>query len=196
MEVMQAIRDRRSIRDYQDRPVPDESLHSVLEAGRLAPSSSNVQSWKFKVVTSQNDRAALREAAANQAFVEKAPIVIVTCLDLEAFGERAQGIVESLKKEEMASTRVAGLFGHCNSPDEERCLIHAFMNVAIAVENMALQATSEGLGTCWVRAFDPALVSKILSLPPEYPPAVLLPLGYPAERPPQRARKAIEDILL
>jgi nitroreductase len=60
METWDAIRARRNVRDYEDRPIPDADLERVLEAGRIAPSSRNGQPWDFVVVT---ERGALRELA-------------------------------------------------------------------------------------------------------------------------------------
>ncbi|OFW56095.1 MAG: hypothetical protein A2W01_10135 [Candidatus Solincola sediminis] len=196
MDIMEAIKQRRSIRSYKDDPVPVGLLDQVLEAGRLAPSSSNVQSWRFKVVTDKAAKGELRKAAMDQSFVEEAPAVIVACLDLDAFRERTRGIVELLKDEDgsVKDCDVAGLFALCDGPDEKRCLIHAFMNVSIAVENMVLTAVSLGLGTCWVRAFEPLKVAHALSLPPECPPAVLLPIGFPNQDPPARPRKEMHEI--
>jgi nitroreductase len=79
---------------------------------------------------------------------------------------------------------------------EERSLTNALINVSIAVENMVLAATSLGLGTCWVRAFQPDPVSALLSLPPECPPLFLLPLGYADEEPDARSRRSMEEIML
>lgn len=198
MEVMEAIRERRSIRDYEERPLPAEMIEQVLEAGRLAPSSSNVQSWKFKVVTDEAPRSALRKASLNQGFVEQAPVVIVACLDLEPFGERTAGLMESLMRQESRQdlSRISSLFRYCQGEDEERCLLHTAMNISIAVQNMVLAAISLGLGTCWVRAFEPEKVMEILSLPPENPPVVLLPIGFPNEHPKARSRKPMHEILL
>ncbi len=56
MDVMEAIRARRSVRAYQDRPVEEEKLNCVLEAGRLAPSAKNLQDWKFIIVRDKERR--------------------------------------------------------------------------------------------------------------------------------------------
>ena len=77
MDVMEAIRKRRSVRSYRKDPVPDEKLKKILEAARLAPSAKNLQSYKFIVVKDQKLRDKLMEAAANQSFVGEAPVVIV-----------------------------------------------------------------------------------------------------------------------
>ena len=77
MEVMEAIKKRRSIREYEDRPVPEEKLYKVLEAARLAPSAANRQRWKFIVVRDSERRQKLSQAAGGQRHVAQAPVVIV-----------------------------------------------------------------------------------------------------------------------
>jgi nitroreductase len=76
MELKEAIRKRRSIRAYQDRPVPEEVLLEVLEAARLAPSGRNSQSWKFIVVRDDEKKQALGRASGGQAHVHTAPVII------------------------------------------------------------------------------------------------------------------------
>lgn len=76
MELKEAIETRKSIRNYQDKPVPEEKLLRVLEAARLAPSASNRQRWKFIVVREEQRRQELSRAAGGQAHVAQAPIVI------------------------------------------------------------------------------------------------------------------------
>jgi len=199
MEVMEAIRGRRSIRRYDDRPVTKEIIDELLEAARLAPSASNLQTWKFKVVTDAAMRRSLREAAYNQRFVESAPVVIVACADFAAFGDRTARSVELLRSgavKPSLSMLMRMLRSEKAADPEERNLANALINVSIAVEHMVLAAVSLGLGTCWVRAFRPERVSELLSLPPECPPVFLLPLGYPREDPEARSRKSLEEILL
>lgn len=79
MNVMEAIRTRRSIRSYKDQPVEEEKLQAILEAGRLAPSANNAQDWKFVVVRDAETRRKLIKAAKNQGFVGEAPVVIAAC---------------------------------------------------------------------------------------------------------------------
>jgi len=79
MDVSEAIRQRRSIRSYQERPVEQVKLERVLDAGRLAPSARNMQEWRFVVVRDAATRARLAEAACGQAFVGEAPVVIAAC---------------------------------------------------------------------------------------------------------------------
>jgi nitroreductase len=79
MDVMDAIRTRRSIRKYRSDSVEEEKVTRVLEAGHLAPSANNRQEWRFVVVRDAVTRRKLSEAACQQRFVAEAPVVIVCC---------------------------------------------------------------------------------------------------------------------
>ena len=79
MKVMQAIKSRRSIRAYKDRPIESEKLQQVLEAARLAPSGNNRQDWKFVVVQDKQMRQELVSACHNQKFIGQAAVVIAAC---------------------------------------------------------------------------------------------------------------------
>lgn len=83
MTVEQAIRERRSIRQYTDQPVTDEELQAVLEAGRLAPSARNLQGWHFTAVREGALRAALCTACNGQPMVGQAPADLVVWADRE-----------------------------------------------------------------------------------------------------------------
>jgi nitroreductase len=83
MDVMDAIRARRSVRSYEARPVEDEKLLAVLEAGRLAPSAKNLQEWRFVVVRDAAARKKLIAAAKGQSFVGEAPVVIACCAETD-----------------------------------------------------------------------------------------------------------------
>jgi nitroreductase len=83
MDVMVAIRTRKSVRAYLARPVEDEKLNVVLEAARLAPSASNRQEWRFVVVREIEIRKKLAAAAGGQAFVGEAPVLIVACAETD-----------------------------------------------------------------------------------------------------------------
>lgn len=81
MEVFEAIKIRRSIRSYQDKPVEKEKLDKLLEAARLAPSAKNRQEWRFIVVTDREKREKLVDACKGQKFVGEAPVIIVGLVD-------------------------------------------------------------------------------------------------------------------
>lgn len=79
MDVEQAIRTRRSIRSYKNKPVADEQLRAVLEAARLAPSARNAQNWRFVVVRDKDTLGKLVDACKGQKFVGEAGAVIAAC---------------------------------------------------------------------------------------------------------------------
>jgi nitroreductase len=79
MDVSQAIKRRYSCRRYDDKPIDQEKLHTVLEAARQAPSAKNLQDWRFVVVTDKETRHRLAVAANNQTFIADAGAIIVAC---------------------------------------------------------------------------------------------------------------------
>jgi nitroreductase len=79
MDVMEAIRSRKSVRSYLDKAVEEQKLKRVLEAARMAPSASNRQEWRFVVVTDPEKRRRLAGEAAGQRFIAEAPVVIAAC---------------------------------------------------------------------------------------------------------------------
>lgn len=83
MNVMDAIKTRKSARAYIDQPVEDDKLNMILEAARLAPSASNRQEWRFVIVRELETRKKLAQIAGNQRFVGEAPIVIVACAETD-----------------------------------------------------------------------------------------------------------------
>ena len=149
MDVIDVIRKRRSVRSYTDRPVERDKIERLLEAARLAPSAGNRQEWRFLVVTDAGRRAALVKAAADQAFVGEAPVVIAACAESDGHVMR------------------------CGQP----CYP---IDVAIAIEHLALQAVAEGLGTCWIGAFFEDQAKEILGIPEEIRVVELVTVGYAA----------------
>ena len=164
MNVHQAIKIRRSVRDYKAESFPEEKLKKVLEAARLAPSAHNEQEWKFIVVKNAEQRKKLVKAALNQEFIGEAPVVIVAV---------------ALEPEEVLSSGVPNYA----------------VDLAIAIDHMTLVAVEEGLGTCWVGAFSQEEVKKVLGIPEKYKVVVLLPLGFPADKPQPKSRKNLEEIV-
>ena len=79
MGLLPEIEQRISIRDYTEEPVSRDALTRILEAGRLAPSAKNRQSWRFVAITDSETRSGLQDAAFGQEYVGKAPVVIALC---------------------------------------------------------------------------------------------------------------------
>ena len=85
MDLLNLISNRKSVRKYLDKHIPDEDLRTVLEAGRLAPSWMNVQSWKFILVKSQENKNLLSELSIGQQQVKNADALIVCIADTNAW---------------------------------------------------------------------------------------------------------------
>lgn len=166
MEVLDAIRTRRSIRAYKTDPVPGDALMKVLEAGRLAPSAGNRQPWLIVVVRDPAARERLREAYAAEWF-HQAPVAIVVC----CFPGRAW-------------TR---------QPD---CKCYSDVDATICMDHMILAAWDQGLGTCWIGAFNAEKTIEALDLPEGAEPIAMTPLGYPDETPDAKPRKSLGEIAL
>ncbi len=111
MDVFEAVQERKSIRAYQDTPVPREKLERILEAGRLAPSAANVEPWHFIVVTDKEKRKALSKGVFAK-FLAQAPLVIVVCGDKKASPDW-YAIDAALALENMVLAAVSEGLGTC-----------------------------------------------------------------------------------
>jgi len=200
LTTKEAIEQRRSIRKFKADAVPDEYLRALIDAARLAPSGSNAQPWRFKIVTDEAIRLKLAEAAYNQSFIAQAPVVLVCCADIQGYFAGTVSGIQDLEKagavetsiEQLIRTRVEEL----RTMEVEDVIPRIALNVGIAIEHIVLRALDFGLGSCWVRAFDEQMVKDIFGWGDSISVVALLPVGYPDEAPPPRKRRTIEDILL
>lgn len=160
---MKAIFERRSVRDFLDKPVEQEKLDRILRAAFEAPSAHNRRPWEFIVIQQQEDREAVAAMSPWAKMCAAAPVVLAACGDLQK-GDPGYGQNTALGED-------------------------AFwvQDLSAAVENALLQITEEGLGGVWlgwypgkdrVRSFMDAF-----GLPPHIVPFALIALGYPAKTP-------------
>ena len=166
MHVHEAMKKRKSVRSYLDKPVEKEKIDKILEAAQIAPSARNSQEWRIIVVTDKDVRKRLAiEAARNQMFVAEAPVVFVCCAETD--------------KADM-------ICGHSRYA----------VDCAIAVDHMTLAAVEEDLGTCWIGAFTQEPVRKILNIPKDIEVFALLPTGYPTDPAAvEKRRKPMDEIV-
>lgn len=176
--MLNEIEKRRSIRKYRDQPVPEEVLNDILESARLAPSGSNTQPWSFIVVRSRELREKISRADHNQAWMLTAPVFIVCVADPRCQMESGADAVFSVDEE---------------SP--EMSLKRVIRDVSIAVEHMALEADSLGLGTCWTGWYEQKEIRPVLNIPEDHYVCCVLTLGYPDEAPAPRSRKPMEELV-
>jgi len=195
-----AIESRRSIRKFKQTPVPDEYIKALIEAARLAPSASNTQPWRFKIVSDDETKTELAEAAYHQSFVAQAPVVLVCCADLQGYFEgiiaRSQEYGKEGALEETVLRVLRGRAEQLKSMNVQDLAPSIAFNVAIAIEHIVLRALDFGLGTCWVRMLDETKIRAIFGWENSMHVVALLPVGYPDEAPAPRKRRAIEEIIL
>lgn len=175
--MLEAIKTRRSVRQYSEREVDDKTLLQLIESARIAPSGHNTQPWRFIIVRSPGTKKALAEANHKQTWVGRAPVIIVCVADLSC----------RLKDE-------PGLSVDENSP--QFALKQAIRDTAIAVEHLVLEAENMGLGACWCAWFLQKDVRPLLEITEDKYVVALLPLGYPAESPDERPRMKLEEIVM
>ncbi len=117
MDVFEAIKTRRSIREYQEKEIEEEKLQRILEAGRLAPSAKNIQEWRFVVVRDKQTREKLAQAARNQSFVVQAPVCIVGCATITDYrmtsGQKAYPIDVAIAIDHMTLVAIEEGLGTC-----------------------------------------------------------------------------------
>jgi nitroreductase len=195
-----AIEKRRSIRKFKSDPVLDEYITALIEAARLAPSGSNTQPWRFKIVSDDETKAKLAVAAYHQSFVAQAPVVLVCCADLHGYFEgitaRSQDFGKEGALEETMMRVLRDRAEQLKMMNVQDLAPGIAFNVAIAVEHIVLRALDFGLGSCWVRMIDEQKIKDIFGWGNSMHVVALLPVGYPDEAPAPRKRRTIEEIIL
>jgi nitroreductase len=201
MELLKVITDRRSIRRFKKDTVPDGMIRELLNAARLAPSGGNCQPWRFVIIKSLSCKERLAKVVL-QPFATQAPLMIAACVDKHAMSnEYLKQRAEELFKARSFFAPPAGKFDlddYANQGPAGPVMDQFYLNlnVAIAIDHLTLRAVDIGLGICWIMQFDNKKVKEILMLDDRYEPFVLLPVGFPAEKPKPRPRLTMEDILI
>ncbi len=200
LTTKEAIEKRRSIRKFKAESVPDEHITELLAAARLAPSGSNAQPWRFKIVRDEETKARLAHAAYDQLFIAKGPIVIVCCADIKGYLDGTVSGVQDLGKIGAVEDRIVRIIidraGQMKSYTVDQIGPLLALNVAIAVEHIILRALDFGLGTCWIRSFDGETVRNIFGWDDNISVVALLPVGFPDESPEPRKRLPVEALLI
>ena len=164
--VFELIKNRRSVRKYKSKPVPNEILTKIMLSASYAPSAGNHQPWEFIIVRNEEKRRLITEACFGQDWMIEAPVFIVACINMRLaraiYGERGERL-------------------------------YGIQAVAAAIENMLIYAESLGLGTCWVGAFSEPKVTALLETPYYVRPAAIITLGYPAEKPEAPHREPLSE---
>ena len=172
--VMQVIKERRSIRRFQEKDIPEEVLAVVLEAARWAPSWANTQPWEIVVVKDQSIKERIQQVVSprnpSSLAILNAPVLLVICGKLKRSGYY----------KDTYPTKFGDWFMY---------------DLGLATQNLCLAAHDSGLGTVIVGLFDHDRVGEIIKLPAEQEVVVLVPLGYPDQQPSPPKRKEKSDFI-
>jgi nitroreductase len=168
LEVLEAIKGRRSIRAFTSQPVEQKLVETLIDAARHAPSAGNIQPWEFVIVKKPFAKRKLAVAALNQAFIEEAPVAIVVCAN------------------EGASESGYGSRGKT---------LYCIQDTAAATQNILLTAYAMGVGACWVGAFREEEVKQAIGLPDEVRPVAIISIGHIIANPPRHPRRPLNEIM-
>jgi nitroreductase len=172
--MLELIRTRQSDRSYSDKPVENEIIDRILEAGRMAPSACNTQPWKFIVVNDPELKTRLSEAASARllgmnSFVNQAPLLLVVIREKANMSSRIGATVKNKD--------------------------YSLIDLGIASENICLQARAEGIGSCMIGWFDEKQVKNILGIPASKRVELIITLGYPAKELREKRRKPLKEVV-
>jgi nitroreductase len=174
MDVMEAIKGRRSIRKYKSDPVPEEALHTVMEAVRWSPSWANTQCWELIAVKDPKVKSDLATVLpkGNPALssMTDAPLVVVLC------GKKG---ISGFYKGQAATAKGDWLM----------------FDTGIAMQSLCLAAHALGLGAVVVGMFDHKKAEEILRVPQNVEVVAMTPLGYPATGGATTKRKDISEFV-
>jgi nitroreductase len=159
MDVWEAIKGRRSIRSFEDRPVEKDTLLKLVEAGVWAPTGGNLQTWRFVIVTSKEMMRKVK--MVSPGLLGDPPAVIAICQDLQEAQRRASKIGAEI----------------------------VTMDTAMCAQNIMLAAYELNLGTCPIASFHKKGVQQLLHLPEGIMPQLLVSVGYAKKFPQSPARK-------
>ncbi len=171
--LMDIIKTRRSVRKYEDTPVDDDKLNTVLDAVKWAPSWANTQCWEIIVIKDPAIKQKLQDCLppkgqpASKAVVQ-APVLLAVCGKLESSGYYKGQV----------TTKFGDWF---------------MFDLGIACQNLCLAAHGLGLGTVMVGLFDHDKAKNVLNVPDGYELAVLIPLGYPAKETSAPKRREVQE---
>lgn len=175
MDTTTAIHQRRSVKHYDpDHKMTEVEIQALLELALLAPTSFNMQNWRFVVVSDQAKKDAIRAASWNQAQVSEASILIVLCANLRAYENGERYWVHAPEPvRDMLVPMIEPFYK--DNPELQRD--EAMRSIGIAGQTLMLSAKSMGYDSCPMIGFDPQKVAEIINLPEHHIIGMLLPVG-------------------
>ncbi len=194
--ILSAIRSRRSIRRFLDKPVERDVLAQLIEAASWAPSASNRQDWLFHVVTSREIKHAMSEAVRarwEKLVAENGAVPYIR--DLAAYVQRFTQFESAPAVIVFSSWRLDRTKNEVFGEAAAACIGSA-TSAAMAAQTLMLAAHAMGLGSCCLTGPVPARdeLAKIIKLGAAHEILCLIAVGWPAGTPPPPPRRPVEKI--
>ncbi len=207
--LMKELVERQCVRQYSDKKISNEEIEEILEAGRLAPSWMNVQSWKFIVVEDEEQKKLLSTCANFQKQIAEASHVIVILGDFSAWNNKNFGkILSERGMQEDGIKHILNDKGYNPSRNSDTVLLARTMEqCSYAISFMSLQAEHLNIGNCIIGAFaneltgfNPEIAKAVrekLNIPNDMIIAGMLTLGYKRDtfKQTKKMRKAKEEVI-
>jgi len=176
-DTMEALVARKSVRVFEEKPIPAEVKQALFTAAFTAPTAGNQMLYTIIDVTGQPLKETLAEKCDHQPFIATAPLVLVFLADARRW---------------LDAYRAAGLSPRKPGPGD---ILLAMADAVIAAQNVVVAAESFGLGSCYIGDIleNCEDIRRLLALPEEVVPAAMLVIGYPTEQQKRREKPARFD---
>lgn len=199
MDFKELLMTRYATKKFDGTKIDESKIDQLFEMIRFAPSALNLQPWKIKVVTDDETKTQLSAASMEQAQIKTCSHLLVFCADTDLSGN-ADKITNLMKKvgvpdENLKQVQeVMKIF--LSNFDNETGINEAQCNVFIAAITAIFAAKSLGIDSCPMQGFSAEAYSEILEIPSGIVPTILVPVGYPADKPMPKLRFPKEDIFI
>lgn len=197
MKPEDLIKQRRSVRSYQDKKIPKQLIKEILELANLAPTASEKQDRFFIIIEDQILKEKLYSASCKQSHLLAAPVIIAVVCDSTMF--TAKELLKSNKDWDLDLWGATEKNYKKNKQFTDNVLIlkkfWSLQDADTATTTLLLAATAKGLATCWIGLFDHEQAAKILKIPKNYEVTALVTLGYQKDSPYPQKRKKISELI-
>ena len=195
---LELIRQRASVETFDTRAIDDETIRALVEDAARAPSSFNIQHWRFVVVRNDDDRERLCRAAFGQEQVRAAPVTFIVLGDLEGLEKLPRINRESVEAGALSAGKAAAwerLAAEIYA-DPQMARDEALRSASLASMTLMLAAEARGLVSGALSGFDADRVCAEFDIEPRHLPVMLIAVGYPAKLDRrQQPRLGVNEIL-
>jgi nitroreductase len=176
MDIFEAIYSRRAVKAYDpSHRLSEAEITKLLEAAIQAPTSFNIQHWRFVVVTDPELRKQLRAAGYDQAQITDSSVLIITTGDIKAWQKSPQRYWKNAPKE--VGDMLVGWMGPFHEGREQLQRDEANRSIGMAMQTIMLAARGMGLDSCPMIGFEFDKVAKLINLPAEYVLGPMIAVG-------------------